>query len=266
MLILLPPSEGKAAAGKGRPLDVSTLSLAELNPAREHILDGLVALCEQPDQAAQVLGLSPGLRGEVLRNAGLRRAPALPARRLYTGVLYEALDLASLSEPARRQAERSILIFSALWGVVRLRDRIPPYRCPIGVTLPGVGGLGPYWRKALPPAMAAAAGRGAVLDLRSSGYAGMWAPPDRDLARRTATVRVLHERVVGMETRRTVVSHFNKATKGRLVRVLLMTGANPRSPAELVTVLRDLKYVVEERPSAGDAPRQLDIVVNELHG
>jgi hypothetical protein len=45
-----------------------------------------------------------------------------------------------------------------------------------------------------------------------------------------------------------------------------MAGANPRSPAQLVTALRDLKYVVEERSSSGDAPRQLDIVVSELHG
>jgi cytoplasmic iron level regulating protein YaaA (DUF328/UPF0246 family) len=265
MLILLPPSEGKATAGKGRPVDMSKLSLAELNPARERVLDGLVALCEDPERAAPILGVTPGLREEVVRNAGLRRAPTMPAGRVYTGVLYEALDLASLSIPARRQAERSILVFSALWGVVRLRDRIPPYRCSIGVTLPGMGGLGPYWRKALPLAMAAAAGRGAVLDLRSSGYAGMWAPP-RDLARRTATVRVLHERTVGGETTRTVVSHFNKATKGRLVRDLLMASANPRSPAELVTALRDLKYVVEEQSSSGDVPRQLDIVVSELHG
>jgi cytoplasmic iron level regulating protein YaaA (DUF328/UPF0246 family) len=266
VLVLLPPSEGKAAAGRGRPVDVGRLSMPELGPARDRVLDELVALCAQPDQAAQVLGLSPGLRGEVLRNAGLRRAPALPAGRIYTGVLYEALDLPTLSTSARKQAERSLLIFSALWGVVRLRDRIPAYRCSIGVTLPGLGGLSPYWRKALPPAMASAAGRGAVLDLRSSGYAGMWAPPPGDLARRTVTVRVLHERVVGTQTRRTVVSHFNKATKGRLVRDLLMAGANPRSPAELVTALRDLKYVVEEQTSAADAPRRLDIVVSELHG
>jgi cytoplasmic iron level regulating protein YaaA (DUF328/UPF0246 family) len=70
---------------------------------------------------------------------------------------------------------------------------------------------------------------------------------------------VLHE--VGGE--RKVVSHFNKATKGRIVRALLEDGADPRTPAALATVLRDLGWTVE----VGDATKkgtQLDVVVAEL--
>ncbi len=44
MLILLPPSEGKAEAGSGRRLDLDRLSLPELNPRREEVLSALVAL------------------------------------------------------------------------------------------------------------------------------------------------------------------------------------------------------------------------------
>ena len=97
MLILLPPSEGKADAGSGRRLDLDRLSLPELNPARDRMLTTLVELSTQPDQAAALaaLGLSDGQRGELARNARLRRAATAPAGRIYTGVLYEALDLAS---------------------------------------------------------------------------------------------------------------------------------------------------------------------------
>ena len=56
-----------------------------------------------------------------------------------------------------------------------------------------------------------------------------------------------------------MVSHFNKATKGRLVRDLLTAGARPRSPAALTEALRDLKYAVEE-----PGPGQLDVIVSQL--
>ncbi|GAB3062012.1 peroxide stress protein YaaA [Micromonospora schwarzwaldensis] len=265
MLILLPPSEGKADAGTGRRLDLSRLSLPELNPARDAVLDALVALCAGPDEAAarDALGLSEGQRGELRRNARLRVAATAPAGRLYTGVLYEALGLATLPPTAERAARRSVLISSGLWGAVRLADRVPPYRCPIGARLPGIGALSAYWRAALGPAVTAAAGRGPVLDLRSGAYAATWTPRG-PVADRTVTVRVLHERLVDGAPSRSVVSHFNKATKGRLVRDLLLADARPRSADALVGALRDLGHTVEEGPRTAGRPRQLDVVVTEL--
>jgi len=265
MLILLPPSEGKAEAGTGRRLDLSRLSLPELTPARDEVLTALVALSAGPDEAAgrAALGLSEGQRGELHRNARLREAATAPAARIYTGVLYEALDLASLPPSAERLARRCVLVSSGLWGAVRLTDRIPPYRCPVGARLPGIGALSAYWRRALAPAMVAAAGDGPVLDLRSGAYAATWTPRGA-VAERTVAVRVLHERDVDGVPTRSVVSHFNKATKGRLVRDLLTAGARPRSADALIGTLRDLKYAVEEQPGATGRPRQLDIVVTEL--
>jgi cytoplasmic iron level regulating protein YaaA (DUF328/UPF0246 family) len=265
VLILLPPSEGKAGSGSGGPLDLAELSLPSLTPARERVLESLVALCSGADdeRARAVLGLSPGQAGEVLRNGRLRKAPAAAAGEVYTGVLYDALDLASLSATAYRLVERSVLVFSGLWGAVRLGDRIPPYRCSIGVKLPGLGGLGAYWRGALTAALTDVAGDGLVLDLRSGVYAAMWTPRS-ETAARTAVIRVLHERVVNGAVTRSVVSHFNKATKGRLVRDMATAGAEPGTPVDLATALRDLKYTVEERSVAPGAATQLDVVVADL--
>ncbi|MFG1779373.1 peroxide stress protein YaaA [Micromonospora sp. NPDC049051] len=265
MLILLPPSEGKADAGTGRRLDLARLSLPELTGAREEVLTALVALCADGDEEAAraALGLSEGQRGELRRNARLRAAATAPAGRVYTGVLYEALDLATLPATAQRAARRSVLISSGLWGAVRLTDRIPPYRCPIGARLPGPGALSAYWRRALAPAMAEAAGDGPVLDLRSGAYAATWAPRG-EVAERTVTVRVLHEREVDGVPVQTVVSHFNKATKGRLVRDLLTAGARPRTVDGLLTALRDLKYQVREQPGPPNRSRQVDVIVTEL--
>lgn len=259
MLILLPPSEGKTAPSRGRPLDLASLSLPPLTDARKRVLHALVDLCrERPEDAVGVLGLSAGQVDLVARNASLESAPTARAERIYTGVLYDALDAGSLSAAARRRAASRVAVTSSLFGLVRLGDRIPAYRLSGDAVLPEVGAVAGVWREALGPAVPEALGRGLLVDLRSSTYAAFWRPP-ADLASRVATVRVLHE--VGGQ--RKVVSHFNKATKGRMVRALLEDGADPRTPAALADALRDLGWTVEvgEPTTKGT---QLDVVVSEL--
>lgn len=260
MLVLLPPSEGKASSGRGASLKLESLSLPGLTEARQAVLNELVELCGgDEDKARDVLGLSEGLRGEVAKNVGLLSAGARPAGEIYTGVLYDALDLASLDAAAKKRAARSLLVFSGLWGAVRVNDRIPSYRCSMGVKLPGLGALGAHWRAPMARVLPEAAGDGLVLDLRSSAYATAWKPKG-EVAGRTATVRVLHAPT------RKVVSHFNKATKGRIVRSLLTAGAAPKDPAELVEALRDLGYEVEvEAPARAGKAWTLDVLVAEIH-
>ncbi|MFF3497785.1 peroxide stress protein YaaA [Streptomyces sp. NPDC003247] len=260
MLVLLPPSEGKAASGGGAPLEPASLSLPGLAAAREAVLAELVELCAgDEDKAREVLGLSEGLRGEVAKNAALRTAGALPAGEIYTGVLYDALDVASLDAAAKERAAGSLLVFSGLWGAVRVTDRIPSYRCSMGVKLPGLGALGAHWRAPMADVLPEAAGDGLVLDLRSAAYAAAWKPKG-EVAARTASVRVLHAPT------RKVISHFNKATKGRIVRSLLTAGIAPKGPAELVVALRDLGYVVEEQaPKRAGAVWTLDVLVEQVH-
>jgi hypothetical protein len=246
VLILLPPSEGKAAGRSGRPLDLAGLSLPALNRARRRVISSIVDLSTgDAGVARQALGLTAGQQAEIDRNARLGSAPTLPASRLYTGVLYEALDIATLPPTAKRRANRDILVFSGLWGVLRLTDRVPAYRCSATAKLPGIGGLTGYWRRELTGVLDELAAGAPVLDLRSTAYAAMWRPPA------SLAVRVLHEGAV--------VSHFNKATKGRLVRDLLSLDARPTSTGAIVEALRELKYTVEQ-----SAAGQIDIVVREL--
>jgi uncharacterized protein len=117
--------------------------------------------------------------------------------------------------------------------------------------------MGTYWRPHLDEVLADAARTGLVVDLRSSTYASFWRP-GAALAPRVATVRVLHE----IGGRRQVVSHFNKATKGRLVRDLLLDGGAPRRPTDLADHLDDLGWKVEQ--PATRTGTQLDVVVTAL--
>lgn len=259
MLILLPPSEGKTAPRRGKPLDLATLTSPALTPAREQVIDALVELCEgEPAVAATTLGVPKTQLDLVQLNAALREAPTARADRVYSGVLYEALDLAEASPAARRRATARVAVMSSVFGMVRPTDRIPAYRLSGDATLPGLGGVAAHWRAHLGPAITDALGNGLLVDLRSGTYAAFWRPP-AELARRVATVRVLHE----SDGKRQVVSHFNKATKGRLVRALLEDGRDPRSPARLAEALRDLGWAVEVGEPTPKGT-QLDVVVSEL--
>ncbi|MDA0632460.1 peroxide stress protein YaaA [Nonomuraea sp. MCN248] len=226
MLIVLPPSEGKAPAGDGPP--VAGLSFPKLDRPRKRVLNALIRASRRRD-ALDVLGLSPGQAPELAKNLELRTAGTLPAADLYTGVLYDNLAPGELSPEARARAEESVLIFSGLWGVVRLSDRIPPYRLAMGVSLPPVGPLAAFWRPFLTPELDRLPGL--VVDLRSSAYASAWRPGPRGVS-----VRVLKAGKV--------VSHMAKATRGEVARRLLESGLTPETPDELVKTLDDLGYRV----------------------
>ena len=259
MLILLPPSEGKAAPRRGHPLRPEELSFPQLYAARVQMLDALTTLCAgDPDVAAGTLGLGSTQADEVARNAALRDAPTARADAVYAGVLYEALDVASLDAAARRRANRWLAVTSSLFGLVRPGDRIPAYRLAGGVSLPGTGPVATYWSRHLDAAVRQGAGRGLVVDLRSSTYVPFWRPgPDQ--AAKVVTVRVLHE----VEGVRKVVSHFNKATKGRLVRALLEDGTAPSTPARFADHLAALGWKTE-LGAPGKGGTRLDVVVTNL--
>ncbi len=153
-----------------------------------------------------------------------------------------------------------VLVWSGLWGAVRLTDPIPAYRLSGAVTLPGPGRLASFWREPLRKALAGPTRDGLVLDLRSGTYAASWnGPPGR-----TAAIRVVHEQ----GDTRTVASHFNKATKGRLLRALAESDAVPESIDELVDAIRAVGFRVEPVVAAEGgrqlAASRLDVVVEAL--
>lgn len=269
MLILLPPSEGKAPSGAGPAVDPAALAFPELAPARRRVLRALVKLAKGPKGAAlETLGLSANQVGELDVDKVLVGAPTLPAADRYTGVLHDALGLPGLraeNPEAFARAEASVLTFSGLWGVVRPSDPIPAYRCSGGVVLPGVGAVAKVWREALAPALEPVAARGLVVDLRSSVYTALWRIPAAH-ADNAVTVRVLHERLVGGVPKRTVVSHFNKATKGRLARALLVEDVPATTPKEFAVACEALGFTVElTEPAKAGQPWQADVVVDEIH-
>jgi cytoplasmic iron level regulating protein YaaA (DUF328/UPF0246 family) len=234
VLVLLPPSETKHPGGEGASLDLAALSAPELTPVRTELTETLVKLAADSPASRAALGLSPKQDDEIARNAALWTSPTLPALARYTGVLYDALDLPSLTRAQRARAAQRLAVGSALFGLLRADDPIPAYRLSAGSTLPGLPTLRSIWRPALAPVLAGF--DGLVVDLRSGSYAALAPVPG------AVTVQVLSERPDGT---RTVVSHFNKAHKGRLARLLATTTAEPDGVVRLRGLLRRAGLHVE---------------------
>lgn len=222
MQILLPPSEGKAKPEGGKPVDLGSLAFAgELSAKREELIGAF--------------------------DPALPAAPAAPAAEVYTGVLYGRLDLAGLPAAARRRAAKRVLIASALWGFVRLEDRIPYYKLPPSSKLDGIGPLAAWWREALAAAMPDATGE-TIVDMRSGAYQAMWKPKRATLL----AVRAFREE----KGKRKAVSHMAKAVRGDVARALLLARREPKTPDEVAAVAADAGFEVELTPAS------LDVIVD----
>ncbi|TDO12188.1 hypothetical protein EV580_3914 [Mycobacterium sp. BK086] len=236
VIVLLPPSETKRSGGDGPPLRLDDLGSPALGPLRRDLVDELVALAAEPAACRRALGISPAQDAEIERNATLLSSPTLPAINRYTGVLYDALDVESLKGSAAARAGARLAVGSALFGLLRADDRIPAYRLSASSKLPGSATLAARWRPVLEPVLAELAAAELVVDLRSGSYAGLGKLPD------AVRVDVLAEHPDG---RRTVVTHFNKAHKGRLARVLATTRSEPGDAATVAAVARRAGMRVE---------------------
>lgn len=241
MIVLLAPSEGKTPAPDGAaPVVLEDLAFPSLAPQREALIAKLGKLSTvAPRRALAALGLGATQAGELARNADLLHAPAAPAGAVYTGVLYQHLDLPSLRPAATRRAADRLLVASALWGAISIADRIPAYRLGIGATLPRIPSLARWWRAPLAKALPAGA---FVVDLRSAAYAAAWRP------RHGTVVEVKAFSDAGRARR--PISHMAKAVRGEVARLLVETADAPASP-EAVAALVEARGERVELTGAG---------------
>lgn len=244
MLVLLPPSEAKARGGGGPPLNLLALTFPELRARRERLAVALVELAADLPAARAALKVSAAQDDRIAATRALRSAGTMPAMDRYTGVLYDALDTTKMTAAERSRAGRRILIGSALLGAVGGSDLIPEYRLSAGSQLPGIGPIASFWKPALTP-MLAALGE-PVLDLRSGAYAAFAPLPE------AITVRVMTEQPDGT---RTVVSHFNKATKGRLARIVATSRAEFDAVDKVIAAARRAGMRIERT-----GPRALQVI------
>ena len=267
MILLLPPSETKRDGGDAsRVLDLGVLSFQELSQHRRKTLAALTTVSRSVKTANAALKLGPKQGFEIERNRSIRRSPIMPAIERYTGVLYDALEADSLSEEVRRFAGRSVVVHSALFGLLGANDPIPAYRLSHDSRLPGLS-LRTHWRDVT--ARALSSKEDFVIDLRSEAYAALGPRPER-----STYIRVVTETADGA---RLAVSHFNKKAKGEFTRAVLSAGIVHTSANSLVEWARDRGIRLEpgsgnrnghgygngKGAGAGAVAGELDLVVAE---
>ena len=234
MRILLPPSAGKTTKESTNHLQLEKLWQAEhLTQTRRQLIDDVQNTALLAD-AAQIFKLGPKNAHEISQNLEVYDAPALAAWQLYDGVLYEAAKFAQIfssgepsqggqgqadqSQGLQRQLEELTLVFSALFGPVRLTDLITPHRLSGSVKLPGQGSVASIWSKALKELLTQQLSGHVIVDLRSAEYGAMYRPT------RGSDCLLLNIGVAKVDPatgKRSVVSHWAKHTRGLLAGALL---------------------------------------------
>lgn len=219
MLLLLPPSETKRDGGTAGVLTLESLSFPSLLEPRKAALQAMEALTADDALAARALKLSAtAAPSELRRNHELRSSATQPASERYTGVLFDALDVASLTPAARRRASSHLVVHSALFGLLRADDLIPAYRLSCDSQLPNLP-LKALWREPISAVLAEQSE--VIVDLRSAGYAALGPLPDSPRAVGVSVVAIGDDGVAR------ALNHFNKKGKGEWVRELLSAGPLP---------------------------------------
>ncbi len=240
MKLLLPPSETKRDGGAGGALDFEALSFPSLNPVRRRLVRATVALSRDREASRKLLKLGPKGDDEIIRNRQLKTSPTMPALERYTGVLYDGLDVLSLSPAERGRANELVLIHSALFGLIAANDSIPAYRLSHDSRLPDL----PLKREWAAKNTKVLAGFDElVIDLRSEGYVELG-----PAAENAYFVRVV---TAGPDGTIRALNHFNKKAKGEFTRSLLSLEAVPQTVSDLLDAARKLGWKLEMGEQVG---------------
>jgi len=216
-LLLVPPSEGKAAGGHPPTRPDSFAGVLEEHRAAIRVELARVIRSGPNAVRAEVLGV----RGELLERALAATnsvvegtALVLPAWRRYSGVVWAGLDPVTLSLADRRR----IIVPSGLYGMTTAADPVADYRLKLLVSLGRLGRLSTFWRSAATAALATRARGRVVFDLLPAEHGHAL-----DLHRLDPSTRVVRFRFVSADGRR-AVGHDAKSAKGRLARTLVDGG------------------------------------------
>jgi len=230
-VVLLPPSEGKAEGGGGAPVDWSSGAFGHLAAERTAVRDAVLRAL-RAGGAQKLLGVrGPHLERAVDEWRHIDTAPTTPAALRYSGVVWDGLALPALPAAARRRAMSRIVVPSGLWGLIGAADLIPAYRLKMAARLDGMGALAAWWRPAISRALAARAGRGAVIDLLPLEHRAAIDPaalPPGRLVR----VDIVDDGPGGRRS----VGHAGKQVKGRLARAVMEHDARTADDVAAVRV------------------------------
>ena len=200
MLILIPPSEGKAKVKS------TTITFGETNFRFEREVNQIVRLLGllNEEDLRSIYGTSQE-KSEIFhrQNQDIFKSHCAKAIERYTGVVYEYLNWETLDENAKDYMEKHVRIFSGLFGLLTPNTLIPNYKLKMNVL-----SLQYHWTPVLTKELEK---EDVVFDLLPQVHRKAYKPAKNVIKVDFSVVK---------KGKKTAAGHFGKAVKGKFIRYL----------------------------------------------
>ena len=200
MLILIPPSEGKAKVKS------TTITFGETNFRFEREVNQIVRLLGllNEEDLRSIYGTSQE-KSEIFhrQNQDIFKSHCAKAIERYTGVVYEYLNWETLDENAKDYMEKHVRIFSGLFGLLTPNTLIPNYKLKMNVL-----SLQYHWTPVLTKELEK---EDVVFDLLPQVHRKAYKPAKNVIKVDFSVIK---------KGKKTAAGHFGKAVKGKFIRYL----------------------------------------------
>ena len=199
MKILIPPSEGKAR------VKATGTFFSDTNFKFKRHVNQVVRLLELIDDEdlRSVYGTSTEKAlGFHRQNQDIFNSSCAPAIERYTGVVYEHIKWATLSEKAKKYMEEYVFIFSGLFGILTPMTPIPDYKLKMNVL-----SLQHHWNPILSEALQ---DEKPIIDLLPQVHRKAYKPNEKNVT--PVDFLIINK------GKKTAAGHFGKAVKGEFIR------------------------------------------------
>ncbi len=208
MKILLAPSETKISGGKDA-FNINSLLFSSLTPSRIKLLHNYINIIQRGDR--ETLSKMFGLKkpNDILKyKKDIIYEPTLKAIQRYTGVAFDYLDYSSLDQNAQEYIDKSIILFSNLFGPIRAEDYIPEYKLKQGESV-GEIKVEKFYNECSASLLEEYLASQEILDLRAGFYDKFYKP-----SKPYTSLKFIKDGKV--------VSHWAKAYRGIVLRHLAL--------------------------------------------
>ena len=200
MLILIPPSEGKAKVKS------SDVTFAETNFKFEREVNQIVRLLSllNEEDLRSIYGTSQE-KSDIFhrQNQDIFKSHCAKAIERYTGVVYEYIDFKSLDKNAQNYMEKHVRIFSGLFGLLTPNTLIPNYKLKMNVL-----SLQYHWTPILTKELEK---EDIIFDLLPQVHRKAYKPSKNVIKIDFSVIK---------KGKKTAAGHFGKAVKGKFIRYL----------------------------------------------
>ena len=204
--ILLAPSETKSEGGSLAALNQNSFMLKELYSQREEIFFAYKEMIQREDFAelSQKFGIKKekDIQKYLL---DITENPTKKAIERYTGVAFDAIEYENLDKASQEYIDENVMLFSNLFGPVLASNHLPLYKLKQGEKLDGIA-IDNHYKNSFTGALDEYLS-GDIIDLRAGVYEKFY-----KISKPYTTFKFLKDGKV--------VSHWAKAYRGKLVKIL----------------------------------------------